>query len=149
MLKIRKPSLSSAFFFTRTQSFCSAAVPDLSNTAHCLFLDGLAFSDVCLVRLKNPAQGEWNGVHQVVPRLSKVRFCLSAGMKQVLARSFHSPFVCATLTAHITSEVFYETSDHLRTRHGTRRADRATCRMQTVRGARRLPRRAHHLPAEQ
>ena len=41
-------------------------MPDLSNTAHCLFLDGLAFSDVCLVRLKNPAQGEWNGVHQVV-----------------------------------------------------------------------------------
>lgn len=91
-----------------TQSFCSAAMPDLPNTAHCLSLDGLAFSDVCLVCLvgMNSAQGEWNGVHQVVPRLPKVRIWLSVGMKQVAARSFHSPFVCATLTAQITSEVF-------------------------------------------
>ena len=99
-------------YATITQSFYSAVIPDLPNTAHCLFLDGLAFSDVCLVRLKNPAQGEWNGVHQVVPKLSEVRFWLSAVMKQVATRSFHSPFVCATLTAHIASAVFYETSDH-------------------------------------
>ena len=95
-------------YATITQSFYSAAIHDLPNTDKRLFLDGLAFSDVCLVCLvgMNPAQGEWNGVHQVVPKLSEVRFWLSAVMKQVAARSFHSPFVCATLTALITSEVF-------------------------------------------
>ena len=69
---------------TTTQSFCSAAMPDLPNTAHCLSLDGLAFSDVCLVCLvgMNPAQGEWNGVHQVVPRLPKVRIWLSVGINR-------------------------------------------------------------------
>ena len=107
-VKYESRACARLFFCTWTQSFCSAAVPDLSNTAHCLFLDGLAFSDVGLVCLvgRNPAQGEWNGVHQVVPRLSEVRIWLSAGIKQVAARSFHSIFVCATLTALITSEVF-------------------------------------------
>ena len=103
-----KAVCSSLLYATITQSFYSAAIPDLPNNDKRLFLDGLAFSDVCLVCLvgMNPAQGEWNGVHQVVPGLPKVRIWLSAGIKQVAARSFHSPFVCATLTAQITSEVF-------------------------------------------
>ena len=107
-VKYERRACARLFCCTWTQSFCSAAIHDLPKTAHCLFLDGLAFSDACLVCLvgRNPAQGEWNGVHQVVPRLSEVRIWLSAGMKQVAARSFHSVFVCATLTALITSEVF-------------------------------------------
>ena len=107
-VKYESRACARLFCCTWTQSFCSAAIHDLPNTDKRLSLDGLAFSDValaCLVGM-NPAQGEWNGVHQVVPRLSKVRIWLSAGMKQVAARSFHSPFVCATLTALITSEVF-------------------------------------------
>ena len=91
----------SAFFFTWTQSFCSAAVPDLSNTAHCLFLDGLAFSDVCLVCLvgMNPAQGEWNGVHQVVRGENLVVRRYETGGGKVVP--FHFRLCYADSTHHI------------------------------------------------